>query len=177
MDRFRRQQWETDFDRTRSESLQTEEGASSYRRQRVAEILARTMTPNVQEEELASLPTAFMTTLSRWFPNKIYGGIGSGLMLIDEYSRLHISISIDSIPRRAAGVAVGSFLEDDHHLNQGWVVVRFSADQVRNTPDSCCKTLAEIGAELLQNPLWLDPFADVYDLWQVPENTTTQRAA
>jgi hypothetical protein len=177
MDRFRRQQWETDFDRTRSERLQTEEGVSSYRRQRVAEILARTMTPNVAEEELASLPTAFMTTLSRWFPNKIYGGIGSGLMLIDEHSRLHISISIDSVPQRVAGVAAGSFLEDDHHLNQGWVVVRFSADQVRNTPDGCCKTMAEIGAELLQNPAWLEPFTDVYDLWQVPEVMATQQVA
>jgi hypothetical protein len=75
MDRFRRQQWETDFDRTRNERLQTEEGVSSYRRQRVAEILARTMTSTIQEEELASLPTAFMTTLSRWFPNKIYGAL------------------------------------------------------------------------------------------------------
>jgi hypothetical protein len=173
MDRFRRQQWETDFDRTRSERLQTEEGISSYRRQRVAEILARTMTPNVAEAELASLPTAFMTTLSRWFPHKIYSGIGSGLMLIDEHSRLHISIVIDSVPQRVA--AAGSFLEDDHHLNQGWVVVRFSVDQVRNTPDSCCKTLAEIGAELLQNPEWLKPFADVYDLWQVPEESRVER--
>jgi hypothetical protein len=98
-------------------------------------------------------------------------------MLIDELSRLHISISIDSVPQRVAGVAAGSFLEDDHHLNQGWVVVRFSADQVRNTPDSCCKTLAEIGAELLQNPGWLEPFAEVYDLWQVPEVMATQQVA
>jgi hypothetical protein len=171
LDRFRRQQWETDFDRTRSERLQTEEGISGYCRQRVAEILARTMTPDVAEEELASLPTAFMTTLSRWFPHKIYGGIGSGLMLIDEHSRLHISISIDSVPQRVAALAAGSFLKDDHHLNQGWVVVRFNADQVRNTPDSCCKTLAEIGAELLQNPAWLEPFAEIYDLWQVPEES------
>jgi hypothetical protein len=177
MDRFRRQQWETDFDRTRRERLQTAEGLASYRRQRVAEILARTMTPQETTAELASLPTAFMTTLSRWFPNKIYTGIGSGLMLIDEHSRLHISISIDSIPQRVAGVAAGSFLEDDYYLNQSWIVVRFSADQVRNTPDSCCKTLAEIGAELLQNPDWLKPFAEVYDLWQVPEARDTQRAA
>ncbi len=175
MDRFRRQQWETNFDQNRSERLQTAEGVASYRRHQVAEILARTMTPTVREEELASLPTAFMTTLSRWFPHKIYGGIGSGLMLIDEHSRLHISISIDSTPQRVAGVAAGSFLEDDHHLNQGWVVVRFSADQVRNTPDSCCKTLAEIGAELLQNPEWLKPFANVYDLWQVPEESQVEQ--
>ena len=177
MDRFRRQQWETNFDRTHSERLQTETGRSSYRQQRVAEILARTMTPQIAEEELGSLPTAFMSTLSRWFPHKIYGGIGSGLMLIDEHSRLHISISIDPTPQRVAGVVAGSFLADDRHLNQGWVVVRFSADQVRNTPDSCCKTLAEIGAELLQNPDWLQPFADVYDLWQVPETVATPQVA
>jgi hypothetical protein len=175
MDRFRRQQWESDFDRTRSERLQTAAGLSSYRRRRVAEILARTLTPTTTTAELASLPTAFITTLSHWFPHKIYGNIGSGLMLIDEASRLHISISIDSVPQRVAGVAAGSFLEDDRYLNQGWVVVRFSADQVRNTPDSCCKTLAEIGAELLQNPAWLEPFADVYDLWQVPEAAMSEQ--
>jgi hypothetical protein len=79
--------------------------------------------------------------------------------------------------QRVAGVAAGSFLADDHHLNQGWLVVRFSADQVRNTPDSCCKTLAEIGAELLQSPAWLEPFADVYDLWQVPDNIVFQQVA
>jgi hypothetical protein len=168
MDRFRRQQWEADFDRTRHERLQTTEGMASYRRQRVAEFLARTITPELAADEQLSLPTDFIATLSRWFPNKIYPGIGSGLMLIDEMSRLHISISIDTIPQSVAGVAAGSFLEDDQNLRQGWIVVRFSDEQILNYPDSCCKTLAEIGAELLQNPDWLHPFADVYDLWQVP---------
>jgi hypothetical protein len=170
MDRFRRQQWENEFDRTRHERLQTQDGINSYRRHRVAEVLAQTMTPEEVVEDLASLPTAFITTLSRWFPDKIHGGIGSGLMLIDQSSRLHISIAIDAIPQRVAGVAAGSFIEDDRNLHQGWVVVRFNADQVRNYPDSCCKTLAEIASELLQNPAWLQPFTDVYDLWQVPDD-------
>ncbi len=170
MDRFRRQQWENEFDHTRHERLQTPEGINSYRRHRVAEVLAQTMTPEPVAEDLASLPTAFITTLSRWFPDKIHGSIGSGLMLIDASSRLHISIAIDTIPQRVAGVAAGSFIEDDQNLHQGWIVVRFNADQVRNYPDSCCKTLAEIAAELLQNPDWLQPFADVYDLWQMPDD-------
>jgi hypothetical protein len=175
MDRFRRQQWEADFDRTRLANLQTAAGVSSHRRRQVAEILARTMTPELAQEESVSLPTAFITTLSRWFPQKIYGGIGSGLMLIDEISRLHISISIDNVSQQMAGVTVASFLADDYHLNQGWIVVHFSADQVQNTPDSCCKALAEIGAELLQNPAWLEPFAEVYDLWQVPEKSLVEQ--
>jgi hypothetical protein len=174
MDRFRRQQWEDEFDRTRNERLQTQDGINSYRRHRVAEVLAQTLTPEPATEELASLPTAFITTLSHWFPRKIHGNIGSGLMMIDPDSRLHISISIDAIPQRVAGVAAGSFLEDDQNLHQGWVVVRFSADQVRHHPDSCCKTLAEIAAELLQNPAWLQPFANVYDLWQIPEQSFEQ---
>jgi hypothetical protein len=173
IDRFRRQQWEADFDRTRHERLQTTEGIASYRRQRVAEFLARTMTPELAADEQLSLPTDFIATLSRWFPNKIYPGIGSGLMLIDEMSRLHISISIDTVPQPVAGVAAGSFLEDDQNLRQGWIVVRFSDKQILNHPDSCCKTLAEIGAELLQNPAWLQPFADVYDLWQVPVSSNS----
>jgi hypothetical protein len=167
VDQFQRQEWEADFDRTRSERLQTPEGMSSYRRHRVAELLAQTTTAQTAQVE-TNIPPELAATLADRFPGKIQVGVGSGLMLIDQNSRLHISILVDQVPQRVAGIAAGSFIEDDQYLAASWIVVRFSAEQARQYPDSCCKTLAEIGGELLQNANWLEPFAEVYDLWQIP---------
>jgi hypothetical protein len=176
VDQFQRQQWEADFERTRHERLQTHEGLSSYRRQRIAELLACATTPGANDTEINLFPE-FFVALEKWFPGKIHFGVGSGLMLIDQNSRLHISVMVDQIPQRVAGVAAGSFMEDDQYLHEGWIVVRFSAEQTRLHADSCCKTLAEIGAELLQSSVWLRPFAEVYDLWQIPEDLSSPEFA
>jgi hypothetical protein len=176
VDQFQRQEWETDFDRTRSERLQTPEGMSSYRRHRVAELLARTATPQITDVE-TNIPAELVATLADRFPNSIQVGIGSGLMLIDQNSRLHISILVDQVHQRLAGIAASNVIEDDQYLAASWVVVRFNAQQAQQYPDSCCKTLAEIAAELLQNPAWLEPFAEVYDLGQIPVESPTPEFA
>jgi hypothetical protein len=167
VDKYNRQLWESKFDDTRSERLQTPAGISSYRRQRIAELLARTNTATTSD--MPNLPAEFAAALEYWFSGKIHYGVGSGLMLIDPTSRLHISISIDQIPQKVVGITAGSFLVDDKYLREGWIVVRFNAEQAQHCPDSCCKSLAEIGAELLQSPTWLKPFVEVYDLWQIPD--------
>jgi hypothetical protein len=170
MDRLQRQQWEAEFERTRWARLQTPEGVAQYRRQKIHEQLVASMPAQPGGEDLNVTDRRLALTLQEYFPDQLSLGQGSGLMLIDTASGLHISVIIDDRPQLVAGVASGSFLEDDLYLDRNWVVVRFTAEQVNQAVDSCCKALAEICAELLQAPEWLRPFSQVPDLWALPKN-------
>ncbi len=170
IDRLQRQQWEEEFERTRWARLQTPEGIAQYRRQKIHEQLVASLPAQLSGVDLQVIDRHLALTLHEYFPHQLSLGKGSGLMLIDVESGLHISIIIDDQPQLVAGVASGSFLEDDLYLDRNWVVVRFTAEQVTQAVDSCCKALAEICAELLQEQAWLRPFSQVPDLWALPKN-------
>jgi hypothetical protein len=169
-DRLQRQQWEAEFEKTRWARLQTPEGIAQYRRQKINEQLVASLPAQPCGEDLKVIDRRLALTLQEYFPHQLSLGKGSGLMLIDVESGLHISIIIDDQPQLVAGVASGSFIEDDLYLDRNWVVARFTADQVNQAVDSCCKALAEICAELLQEPEWLRPFGQVPDLWALPKD-------
>jgi hypothetical protein len=169
MDRLQRQQWEEEFERTRWARLQTPEGIAQYRRQKIREQLVASMPAQPCREEVQPIDQHFALTLHEYFPHQVALGKGSGLMLIDVESGLQIGIIIDEQPQRVAGMASGSFIEDDLYLDRNWVVARFTAEQVNQAADSCCKALAEIYAELLQEQEWLRPFSQVPDLWALPK--------
>jgi hypothetical protein len=162
---LQRQQWEQEFEMARWERLQTPDGIAKFRRRKIGELLASSLVASDIEKETSLLEEQLGIALHQYFPHHTQLGKGSGLMLIDRQSGLHISIIIDTQPQPVAGVAAGSFIEDDLYLDRCWVVARFTAEQVDRAVDSCCKAVAEVCAELLQNNNWLQPFAQVPDLW------------
>jgi hypothetical protein len=167
-DRHLRQQWEAEFEKARWERLQTPDGIAQYRRQLISTLLLASDAAGANLDPLPSIYQRFANTLSQYFPRQVYLELGSGLMLIEAQSNLHISIMIDERPQKVAGIAAGSFIEDDLYLDRGWVLARFTVEQVANYPESCSKALAEILMELLQDSAWTNPFTETPDLWTLP---------
>jgi hypothetical protein len=172
-DRHLRQQWEADFEQARWERLQTPDGVAQYRRQLISTLLLASHEAVANSDSLPSIYRQFAQTLNQYFPRQVFLETGSGLMLIESPSNLHISIIIDEQPQKVAGIAAGSFIEDDLYLDRGWVVARFTAEQVIQYPDCCSKALAEIFMELLQDPAWTRSFGSVPDLWALRSSIDT----
>jgi hypothetical protein len=172
-DRHLRQQWEAEFEQARWERLQTPDGIAQYRRQLISTLLLASNEAVANSDPLPSIYRQFAQTLNQYFPRQVFLETGSGLMLIEAQSNLHISIVIDERPQKVAGIAAGSFIEDDLYLDRGWVVARFTAEQVTQYPDCCSKALAEIFMELLQDPAWIEPFGSIPDLWALRSSIKT----
>lgn len=49
-------------------------------------------------------------------------------------------------------------------INKGWLVIRFSEEQVVRHPHSCCKTVAQAIALVLGDTSVLNQFANTLDL-------------
>lgn len=89
---------------------------------------------------------------------------------IDALLDLHIDIEIDE-PYAAKKREPTHFIglesqrtRDKHFQQRGWIVIRFSEEQVVRWPDSCCKTVAESIANITNTPLILKQFDGVADL-------------
>ncbi|KGF71827.1 hypothetical protein DO97_14845 [Neosynechococcus sphagnicola sy1] len=59
-------------------------------------------------------------------------------------------------------------------LGQGWLVVRFSLQQVTAQPQSCCRAIAQVLHQLLADPLLLKPFEEVPELVPMPRWTEAE---
>ena len=60
---------------------------------------------------------------------------------------------------------------DQFFLDKGWIVIRFAEEQVVRFPRSCCKVIALVLAELLEDGNYLDPYDQVPDLPQISQWT------
>ncbi|MDX2096338.1 MAG: DUF559 domain-containing protein [Leptolyngbyaceae cyanobacterium bins.59] len=130
----------------------------------------------------------FERYLKKFFPGKIKTGLSFSIpdyphpytadfAYVDGDLNLCIDIEIDE-PYRYADLSptheVGS--EKDKKRNQfflrrGWLVIRFSEEQVIRSPESCCKTIAKTLARVLGNPDYLKPFQSISDLQPMPQWT------
>ena len=87
---------------------------------------------------------------------------------IDERLNLHIDIEIDEPYVYRTGKPT-HYIGKDNRRNsffndRGWIVIRFSEEQVARYPHSCCKTIARQIAELTRDTSILNRFADIPDL-------------
>lgn len=95
----------------------------------------------------------------------------------DSKLNLHIDIEIDEpyIYHTGEPIHFKGYWKDEKRnqffLDRGWVVIRFSEEQVLRHPKSCCKTIATVISAVLQNEVPLTPFQDVPDLNLVPQWT------
>jgi hypothetical protein len=169
-DRDQQQQWEVQLSQARSERLQTDDGIARYRRQKVSAVLKHTQAHRRAVGSLSPAAAQFAKILAKWFPEHI--NTDAGIALIDRDSNLHISLEVDEPYQKINGEiqathyagATADQQHNNYYLDRGWVVVRFSALQTADHADSCCKVIAELAAEFLQNENWLAPFATVDNL-------------
>ncbi|MEP0870301.1 endonuclease domain-containing protein [Trichocoleus desertorum AS-A10] len=134
----------------------------------------------------------FEHDLWRYFPGKIQMGLlvsnpackqpyVPDFAYIDQSLNLHIDLEIDEPyaygtqkPIHYLGSAKDQ-QRNQYFLDQGWLIIRFSEEQVVRSPASCCKAVASTIATLLGDSAMLHPFRQVATL--KPQKRWTQAEA
>ncbi len=119
--------------------------------------------------------------LSKYFPNKIHTGLTLSIpdfdypytpdmAYIDRNLNLYIDIEVDEPYAYKTGEPT-HFLDywkdskrNNFFLNKGWLVIRFSEEQVVCLTDSCCKTVAGAIAQITGQTSIMRQFANIADL-------------
>lgn len=179
-------------------SRQTPEGLQAYRAERRWQALTEARGPD-GEHDLQSWPTQgaseawFFQQLQKAFPGKVskqpYVEFSADykrpytpditLTYPLKGSRLLIDIEIDEPytlkEQKPTHFQGNDDARNDHFRERGWVVIRFTEAQVIRQPQSCIKQVAEVLADLTQDPSLLEPFVGVPDL--DPQRQWTQAEA
>ena len=99
---------------------------------------------------------------------------------IDKAVNLYIDIEIDEpyafnskVPTHFVG-ANKDANRNNFFLNKNWLVIRFSEEQVVRYPQSCCKEIAKVIANVLWDNLYLSQFAMVADLEPMKQWTESE---
>ena len=130
--------------------------------------------------------------LERYFPDKIQTGLKvqnpsysegyhytPDFAYIDRHLNLYIDIEIDE-PYNAKGEPIHFVglkkqqTRDEHFLSRGWIVIRFSEEQVVRWPQTCCKNITKTIAQVMEDSSMLNQFANVPDLQPMPQWTESE---
>lgn len=134
----------------------------------------------------------FRDYLNQYFPNNIHKNLKliipnyeypytADFTYIDENIKLYIDIELDEPYVYTTGEPT-HYLDNPRDarrnrffINKGWVVIRFSEEQVVCNVKSCCKTVAQVIAEITRDNSILNDFNDIPDL--TPMRQWTQEEA
>jgi hypothetical protein len=101
---------------------------------------------------------------------------------IDRSLSLYIDIEIDEPyyhntgePTHFVG-ATKDIKRNNHFLAKNWLVIRFAEEQVARYPQSCCKAIAQIIAEVIGDDLELRQFSGIEDLPTMKQWTGSEAA-
>jgi len=167
--------------------LSSAEGIAKYRKDKILELLAKTPTTDgfhVNENQ-GSSEQMFKEHLIHFFCNRIFIDqrvnnaknflpFVPDFIYIDTNINVHIDIEIDE-PYSFIGREPVHYQDKDLERNQffsdrGWLVLRFSEEQVVRYPDSCCKFLAHVVSKFVEE-IDLSAFDSVPDLASQPQWT------
>jgi len=165
-------------------TLRSPERVASYQHNLLLQILSQTVPHDGNGSNAVEGPSErrFGNCLQQCFPGKIQTGLRvqnpsydqgyhytPDFAYIDQQLNLYIDIEIDE-PYSRSGQAIHFIglgkqqARDDHFKSRGWVVVRFSEEQVVRYPKSCCKSVAEVVAKVTGNTSILSRFANGSDV-------------
>jgi hypothetical protein len=130
----------------------------------------------------------FGTYLNRYFPGKIHAGLTLNISnfphpytpdfaYIDQGLNLYIDIEIDEPYVYHSGEPthyVGADKDNrrnNHFINKGWIVIRFSEEQVVCHPHSCCKSIASAIVKITGDNSLLNQFVNVLNLQPIRQWT------
>jgi hypothetical protein len=168
----------------------TPENIAKYRQRKCLMFLSKTTRPDRTDSEAkqGSSERDFAKDLKRFFPGKIHTGQAfdipgflhpytADFAYIDEASGLHIDIEIDE-PYDYKSSDPIHYIDStkDNERNEffrerGWLVIRFSEKQVVRYPQSCCKKIATLVAEVTGDVSGASKFQNVQDLKPEPQWT------
>lgn len=162
--------------------FQTPDQVDRYQHQQLMAELRRTRGLDVPvQNELEGAVLTLKQQLDGYFPSKILdrrmgfriAGTTNSLYIpdivfFDNASGLRIDIEVDEpYDQRGPRHCIGSDQDEDRDLffeQKGWIVVRLAEHQVVCWPESCCKLVAQLVADLYRDPVWIAPFQSIPDL-------------
>jgi hypothetical protein len=170
------------------------ENVEEYRRQEVRRALNQTIPHNTKCKgaRKGKSEPKFEQHLNHYFPRQIYTHLAliipnfkcpytADFTYIDKEIKLFIDIEIDEpyiYNTREPIHYIGYWkdqIRNDFFNNKGWIVIRFSEEQVVRYPDSCCKFIAQQIAEITRNSAITSQFAQTPDLQ--PQQQWTEKEA
>ncbi|NDJ25698.1 hypothetical protein GS682_29720 [Nostoc sp. B(2019)] len=164
-------------------ATQSPERVAEFRYKLLLEVLSQTVPHdgNGSGARRGQAETLFGNHLNRYFPGKIHKGLTLKIpdfehpytpdfAYIEEGLNLHIDIEIDEpyvyrtgSPTHFAGAWKDS-KRNNFFTNKGWIVIRFSEEQIVRWPQSCCKAIAQIIAQVTEDNSILNQFASFPEL-------------
>lgn len=130
----------------------------------------------------------FLTYLHKYFPKKVQIDLAVRIksayyypdftLIFPEYD-LFVDIEIDE-PYNYKGKPTHTIGSDDTRNNffvqAGWVVIRFTEEQVMRQPSQCCKFIAATVAQIAQEPQIKIAFEKIPSLSLLPSTWSEQQA-
>lgn len=170
---------------------QSPERVAEFQYKLLLDILRRTDSydGNSSNARRGSSEAMFGEYLRQYFPGMVHAGLTLKIpnfdypytpdfAYIDEQLKLHIDIEIDEPYVYHSGEPTHYVGKDkrrnDFFNDRGWIVIRFSEEQVIRYPRSCCKTIAQVIAQTLKNESILNRFTDITDLQTQRQWTETE---
>lgn len=162
---------------------QSPERVAEFQSKLLRDILSRT-SPHDGDRSIAIRgwsEARFGDHLGRYFPGKIHSGLTLNIpdfdhpytadfTYVDSSLKLYIDIELDepyAYNTKEPTHYLGARKDDNRNnffLGKGWLVVRFSEEQVVRHPKSCCKTVAQAITSVLGDDSVLNQFANVSNL-------------
>jgi len=161
----------------------TPEQLTKFRYNLLLQILRKTIPYDGDDSIATKNPEEikFENHLKKYFPGNIYTGLTLKIpnyeypytpdfAYIDQELNLYIDIELDepyvyhtSKPTHYIGYTK-DYRRNNFFTRKGWIVIRFSEEQVVSYPQSCCKTVAQVVAQITENTSILNQFINISDL-------------
>jgi len=173
----------------------SQENIASYRQLELLRILRQTKPHDgINSKAQSGFSEAnFYAHLKYYFNDKVQRGLTLNIpnfkyhyspdfVYIDKSVSLYIDIEIDEPyvhKNKVPTHFVGASKDDNRNrffLNKNWLVIRFSEEQVVRYPKNCCKVIAKVITDVLEDNLYLSQFAMVEDLQPMNQWTESEAA-
>lgn len=169
--------------REQQERLYYQEKQTEFRRDSVLKALSKTIPHDGNQSNAyrGDSEANFYSYLRKYFGKNIYTKLTLNIpnfhhpyspdfTYIDRQTNLYIDIEIDEPysykdkKRKPIHYINLDVKRDRFFLERGWIVIRFSEEQIVCYPESCCKIIAETLASLLNDNSILSRFDNVFPL-------------
>lgn len=177
-------------ERERQERLYYQQKQTEFRRKLVLKALSKTIPHDGNQSKAynGDSEAKFYSYLRKYFGKKIYTRLTLNIpnfhhpyspdfTYIERQINLYIDIEIDEPysykdkKRKPIHYINTDVKRDRFFLERGWIVIRFSEEQIVRYPESCCQTIAETIADLLSDNSLLNQFRNVPSLQKMKQWT------
>ena len=114
----------------------------------------------------------FGTNLQKYLSGTIYQGVNLSIPNINEHwtpalvyvdLELNAHIAIEIVSPSQDGVAISNDLRDRFLMNAGWIIIKFSQEQISGDSSACCREFAKLLDRLSLDTTVLPSFANIPD--------------